>query len=108
MSERQPSPHTVVTPVATSRPPVEPRTDNAVDNKIRITASVRRVAEKRKVVQEMSGSAPECSSGPIGRRVMQRRGLMRMLSSTPSHSGDVLVISDDDVQQTEGIGGVSH
>lgn len=97
MSESQPSPHTVVTPTATSRPPIEPRTDNAVDSKIRITASILRVAEKRKVVQAMSGSAPEGSSGPIGRRVMQLRGLMCMLSSAPSHSRDVLVIPDDDV-----------
>ncbi|CAH1413195.1 unnamed protein product [Lactuca virosa] len=97
-SESQPCPHTVVTPTATSRPPVEPVTDNAVDSKIGITTSVHRVAEKRKVVQTMSGPAPEGSSGPTGRRVMQRHGLMHLLSSTLFHSGDVLVIPDDDVQ----------
>ncbi|CAH1454355.1 unnamed protein product [Lactuca virosa] len=74
-SESQPGPHTV----------------------IGITVSVRRVAEKRNDVQPMSGPAPEGSSGPIGRRVMQRCGLMRQLSFVPSHSGDVLVIPDDDV-----------
>ncbi|CAH1433092.1 unnamed protein product [Lactuca virosa] len=107
-SESHPGPHIIVTPAATSRPPIEPITDNTVDSKIEITASVRRVAEKRKVVQAMSGPAPEGSSGPNGRRVMQRRGLMRLLSSASSHSGDVLVIPGDDIQQSEGIGGASH
>ncbi|CAH1433873.1 unnamed protein product [Lactuca virosa] len=107
-SEIQPGPHTVVTPAATSRPPVEPITDNAVDSKIGITANIRRVAERRKVVQAMSGPAPEGSSGPIGRRVMQRRSLMHLLSSVTSHSRDVLVIPNNDVQQSEGIGGASH
>ncbi|CAH1437667.1 unnamed protein product [Lactuca virosa] len=107
-SESQPGPHTVVTPAATSRPPVEPITDNAVDSKTKITATVRQVAEKRKAVKAMIGPAPEGSSGPIGQRVMQRRGLMYLLSSASSHSGDVLVIPDDDVQQSEGIGGASH
>ncbi|CAH1447387.1 unnamed protein product [Lactuca virosa] len=101
-SESQPGPHTVVNPATMSRPPVEPITDNAVDNKIRITVSVRRVAEKRKVVQAMSGPAPEGSSGPIGWRVIQHRDLMRLLSFAPSHSGDVLVIPDDDVRVSEG------
>lgn len=49
-------------------------------------------------MQEMSGPVPEGSSGPIGRRVVHRRGLMRLLTFVPPHSRDMLVIPDDDVQ----------
>lgn len=42
------------------------------------------------------------SSSQIGMHVVQHRRLMRMLSFMPSHHDDVLVIPNDDVQQSEG------
>lgn len=40
--------------------------------------------------------------------MIQRRGLIRLLSSPPSDSGDVLVIPDDHIQQFEGVERASH
>ena len=51
----------------------------------------------------MSDPVSGGSSGQISRCVVQHRGLMCLLSSAPSHHGDVLVIIDDDVQQSEGV-----
>lgn len=107
-SEGRPGSHTVVTPAVASPGPTRSAADDAVDSKFGIVTNARRFAEKRKVIQAMSGPAPEGSSGPIGRWVMQCRGLMRWLSSPSSDPTDVLVIPDDDIQQSKGIERASH
>lgn len=69
-SGSQPGSNTIVALAVMSRPSVEPANDSVVDSKTGIDASIRRVAEKRKVMQAMSGPTLEGSSGPIGRHVM--------------------------------------
>lgn len=94
----QPAPNFAQSPVVIPRPSSEPLSDDVVDSKYGFITSVRYVAEKRKDSQAMSETASGGSSGQIGRRVVQRRGLMRMLSYVLPHHGDVWVITDDDVQ----------
>lgn len=73
-----------MTPTTVSRTPTGPVADSVVDNKVGVMDGIRRVAEKRKIMQAMSGPALEGSSGLIRRRVVQRRSLMCLLSSMPS------------------------
>ena len=103
----QPVSNVSLTPVVIPRPSSVPSTNGVVDSKDDIIDSVRRAIEKREVAQEMSGSAPWGSSVQISRRMVQRRGLMRLLSSAPPHPRDVLVIPNNDVQQFESIKGAS-
>lgn len=70
-SEGQSSSHTVTTPPTASRSSTGLATDGVVDNKVGIVVGDRWVAEKRKVVQAMSGPALGGGSGLIGRRMMQ-------------------------------------
>lgn len=104
----QPAPDVSLCPELIPRSSGEALTDDVVDSKDGIIANIHRVAEKGKVAQAISNPVSGGSSLQISRHVVQRRGLMRLLSSMPPHHGDVLVIPNDDVQQSEGVERASH
>lgn len=75
------------------------------DSKEGIVSSVRRAKARRKAVQVMGEPSPGNGSSQIGRCVMQRRGFARLISSISFDPGGVVVIPDDDAQQSEGYQG---
>lgn len=65
-SGNRPGSHTVVTLSTASPKPTGSATDGVVDSKVGIVAGARRVAEKRKAFQAMSGSALTVVWVPLG------------------------------------------
>lgn len=99
----QPTPNVFLSLALIPRPSGESFTEDVVDIKDGIIANFCRVVAKWKAAQALSELVSGGSSGQISRRVVQRHGLMRLLSFVPSYHGDVLVILDDDIQQYEGV-----
>lgn len=78
------------------------------DNKDGIVSTVRRVMAKRKVDQAMGEPSPGSGSSQIGRHIMQRHKFPRLISLISSDPGSVVVILNDDVQQSKGYQGASN
>ena len=87
-----PSPTTLIV-----RPAEGPSDEVVEDSKEGIVSSVRRAMAKWKVFQAIGEPSPGDGSSQIRRRVMQRRGFARLMSSISSDPDVMVVIPDDDV-----------
>lgn len=105
--ESGPTPNVPSSTALFSQPSEEPSNETAEYKKEEIVLSVHRAMAKRKAVQAMGESSPECGSSQIGRRIMQRRGFARLIFLIYCDLGGVVVIPNDDMQYSEGYRGAS-